>query len=92
MGIEYKLQFAAPDADSVSALMSRLPSARESLTKTHWFELATKAFDRDMPDAFVRVEPDGAYFCDKGGAGKEFLGILVARLASELGTVTATEL
>lgn len=92
MGIEYKLKFSAPDAKTVAMLLRRVPSAKEMSTPDHRFELGTKASDRDIPDATVIVEPDGAYFCDHGRAGRELLGILVARLVSEFGEVTVTEL
>jgi hypothetical protein len=45
-----------------------------------------------MPDATVQPAPYGVYFCDHGGHGREFLGVLVARLVSEFGAVTVTEL
>jgi hypothetical protein len=92
MGFEYKLRFVAPAAGAVAAILRGLPTARELSTPVHSFELRTKASDEGMPDADVRVEPDGAYFCDYGGAGQKFLGIVVARLVSEFGAVTITEL
>jgi hypothetical protein len=45
-----------------------------------------------MPDATVQVAPFGVSFCDQGGQGREFLGGVVARLVSEIGAVTVTEL
>ncbi len=91
MGFEYRLQFVAPDADSVASLLRRLPSARELTLPIHRVELRADTSDTGVPDAEVRVEPNGAYFCDYGGAGKKFLGIVVERLVSEFGTVTIAE-
>jgi hypothetical protein len=91
MGIEYRPQFIAPNADSVAALLRQLPSAQELTMPVHRFELRSETSVKGMPDAEVRVEPDGAYFCDYGGAGKRFLGIVVERFVSEFGTATIAE-
>lgn len=48
--------------------------------------------DLGMPDVTIQIESDGAYFCNHGGAGNELLGCLIARLTSEYGAVTITEL
>jgi hypothetical protein len=92
MGYEYKLQFVAPDANAAAAVLRRLPLARELSTQELSFELGAKVSDRGMPDATVKVEPDGAYFCDHSGEGRKVLGIVLARLVSEFGAVTITEL
>jgi len=55
------------------------------------FELRTDTSDKGMADAEVRVEPGGAYFCDNGGAGKMFLGIVVEHLVSEFGAVKVAD-
>jgi hypothetical protein len=45
----------------------------------------------NVPDAMVRVEPCGAYYCWYGAAGRELLGTLVARLVSRFGAVTVED-
>jgi hypothetical protein len=55
------------------------------------FELRAKP-SAGIPDAMMRVEPYGLYFCDYGGVGREILGLIVARLVSQFGPVTIAEL
>ena len=40
-----------------------------------------------MPDATVQVEDGGLYFCDHGGFGREYLGLVLARLVAAFGPV-----
>ncbi len=92
MGVEYTLRFAHPDAASVSAVLRRLPVAHELSPSGSEFELRAVGTAGAIPDATARVESYGLYFCDYGGAGREFLGLVVARLVGEFGTVTVAEL
>jgi hypothetical protein len=88
MGIEYKLQFAHSDPACIADSLRRLPMVREMSVRAGEFELRAMESTGTMPDATARVEPDGLYFCDYGGAGRQLLGILIARLVSEFGPVT----
>jgi hypothetical protein len=92
MGVEYTLRFAHPDGASVSAVLRRLPVAHELSPSGSEFELRAGRTAGAIPDATVRVEPYGLYFCDYGGAGREFLGLIVTRLVSQFGAVTVAEL
>jgi hypothetical protein len=44
-----------------------------------------------LPDAEVRIEPYGVYFCSNGGAGRERLGVLIASLVDRFGLVTIAD-
>jgi hypothetical protein len=90
MGIEYRLRFAAPDAETVAAELRRLPAAREVPAQAHRFDLGLGA--ADLPQATVQAEPGGAYFCDHcGGTGRALLGEVVARLVTAFGPVSVEE-
>jgi hypothetical protein len=91
MGMEYKLQFEFPNAESVTTVLRRLPMVREAQRTTLDFEFRVAENSGSMPDALARIEQDGLYFCDFGGMGRQFLGILVARLVSEFGPVTVAD-
>lgn len=91
-GVEYALRFASPSTAPVAAVLRRLPGARELPLPASGFELRADGSVSGMPDASVQAEPYGAYFCDHGGHGREFLGLVVARLVSEFGAVTVAEL
>lgn len=45
-----------------------------------------------MPEAFLRVEPYGVYYCSNGVLGWEYLGRVTAKLVGEFGAVTVVEL
>ena len=92
MGIDYSLRFAYPDAAAVTAALRRVPFVRELVSPAVGFEIRTVGNAGEMPDATVKVEPYGAYFCVYGGHGREMLGVVIARLVGEFGAVTITEL
>jgi hypothetical protein len=92
MGIEYRLQFNAPDAEAVAAVLRRVDAAREGPPPEYRFDLGISGSDQRWPQATVQVESDGAYFCDHCGAlGRALLGEVVARLVSAFGAVTIIE-
>ncbi len=91
MGIEYRLQFTAPDAATVVSVLQRLPMVQKVAGDEPMFELRTEQTTDTMPDAVVSLQPDGIYFCDNRGSGKQLLGVLIARLVSEFGPVTVAE-
>lgn len=88
MGIEYKLQFAHSNPAGVASVLRRLPMVREMSGHTGEFELRAMETTGTMPDATAHIEPDGLYFCDHGGSGRQFLGIVIAQLVGEFGPVT----
>ena len=92
MGIEYKLRFRFPDAQSVGDSLRRLPMAYEVAQANIDFEFRSPENLSSMPDASAHVEEDGLYFCDYGGMGRQFLGVIVARLVDRFGSVTVAEL
>lgn len=91
MGIEYKIQFAHRGAESVASVLRRLPMILEVSAVKGFVEFRAEQTRGTMPDATVSIEPDGLYFCDCGGAGKQFLGILIAHLVSEFDPVTVVD-
>jgi hypothetical protein len=91
MGIEYKMQFTHTGTESVASILRRLPMVREVPADEGKFELRAGETQGTMPDATACVEPDGLYFCDCGGAGRQLLGVVIARLVSEFGPVTVAD-
>jgi hypothetical protein len=87
MGTEYAIRFEHAGPESVNVVLRRLRMAQAT---SQGFELRATQTD-GMPDAFIRIEPNGLYYCDNGGAGKEFLGVLIARMVSEFGPVTVAD-
>ena len=90
MGIEYRLRFAASNADEVTAIVGRLPCARR-MGSSDSFELHAPGTASTGPDATFQVEPCGAYYCWHGGSGREILGLLIARLVDRFGAVTVED-
>jgi len=90
-GVEYKIRFKCPGTDAVAEALRPLPFARE-LPASEGFELRAAGSAAGMPDAWAKPEPGGLYFCDNGGAGRELLGLVVARLVRQFGVVTVAEL
>jgi hypothetical protein len=91
MGIEYKLRFSAADTEAVATVLRRLPAVREAPPPDRRFDLTVSG--REWPEATVRIESDGAYFCDHcGGSGRALLGEVLARLVSAFGAVTVDEM
>jgi hypothetical protein len=90
VGIEYTLRFPKPDGVAVADALRPLPFVR-SMPEAEEFELRAQAA-ASMPDAVMRIESYGLYFCDNGGRGREMLGVIVARLVSRFGPVTIAEL
>lgn len=90
MGIEYTIRFDAPDTASVEGVLTRLHLVAEPKPYSG-FEYRKDAASPGMPDATVRIECGGLYFCDHGGFGTEFLGCLLASLISSFGPVTVSE-
>jgi hypothetical protein len=88
MGIEYTLRFNHADEASVASVLRRLPMVRELSRKGVDFELRGPETTEGLPDASMSVQLPGLYFCDHGGAGRHFLGIVVACLVSHFGEVT----
>jgi hypothetical protein len=92
MGVEYAIRFAATDPATVAAVLHRLPMARELSPPACGFELRAADSSQRMTDASVQAEPYGLYFCDYGGHGRAFLGLVIARPVEEFGAVTVEEL
>jgi hypothetical protein len=92
MGMEYKLCFQYPDDASVNNALARMPERYQVRRSEGGFEFRSADNTGLMPDAAAHVEQFGAYFCDNGGAGREIMGIVVARLVSQFGVVTVAAL
>jgi hypothetical protein len=92
MGIEYTLRFTYPDAASVSAVLRQLPVTHEQSSSAGAFELRSAGNVGGMPDAVTCIEPYGLYYCDNGGSGREFLGLVITRLVGVFRTVTIAPL
>jgi len=93
MGIEYKLEFSLPEADVVVSVLGNLEFVRNAAEPdAMMFERRTSRDDRGMPDACVRVESYGLYYCDYGGDGRAILGQVISKLVSSFGAVTVSDL
>jgi hypothetical protein len=92
MGIEYTLRFTYPDAVSVFAVLRQLPVTHEQTSSAGTFELRSAGNAGRMPDAVTCIEPYGLYYCNYGGSGREFLGLVITRLVGVFGTVTIAPL
>lgn len=92
MGFEYRIAFAYTQRDQVVRELSRLPSAIVASADSQTIEFRMDSQRDGMPDAMASVEDYGLYFCDNGGAGRDCLGRVVARLTSCFGLVQVSEL
>jgi hypothetical protein len=89
MGIEYRIRLDPPDPSVAGRLRLQSGAAEESPGVLSFRESSPAG---SMPDAVVHVEPDGLLFCDNGGAGRKFLGIVVAIVVGNGGSATIEEL
>lgn len=90
MGIEYLIQFNPFESAEVEKIISRLAPCQEN-QKDLSFEFKKPDSSKDRPDATVKLMPEGVYFCDHGGHGREFLGRLITVMISHFGAVTIQE-
>lgn len=88
MGIEYRLRFTSPTPEEVATVLSLLP-AISGPGPDGIFEV--RVSQSEMPDATMRIERCGAYYCYYGGAGREMLGVFIERLVSRFGSVTVED-
>ena len=89
MGSEYRLRFQNADKGDVIDSLGHLQDAK--LISPEELEFRATGNSSRMPDATVKAEPGGLYFCDHGGAGRDYLGRVVAKLLSAYGSVTVQE-
>jgi len=92
MSTEYAISFDSPDLVATANELRQLPSARELTSTPSTFELRANPSAEGMPDATVQAQPYGAYFCDHGGSGQEFLGLVVTRFVQKFGCVRVDDL
>jgi hypothetical protein len=88
VGIEYRLSFSYPDKQSVEGALTRLADATLAGS---FVEFRCGAHDT-LPDASAAIEETGLYFCDHGGAGRDYLGRVIALLVAKFGDVVVAEL
>lgn len=88
MGMEYKLEFDSGDAKVMQSLCNLRSAA---LVSDDMIEFREDGSESGMPDATIRLESSGAYFCDHGGFGRSILGIVVANLVSLCDSVTVRD-
>jgi hypothetical protein len=90
MGFEYRLRFSCEDESAVLRDLVRLRGATQTGPTALEFRSADNVAGK-MPDATLQLEPGGAYFCDFGGVGSEFMGCVVSRLVARCGAVTVED-
>ena len=88
MAIEYRLRFSSSTHEEVAILLAHLPTVSGPHADGN-FEV--RVSPSEMPDAELRIEPCGAYYCYYGGKGREMLGVLIERLVSRFGPVTVED-
>jgi hypothetical protein len=91
MGIEYTIHIQDHDAEAVAVVLRRWPYLHEVVAMSGDFEMRSAPRADGMPDARLVVEPQRIYFCANDGVGRDFLGQVIARLASHFGAVTIKE-
>jgi len=90
MSDEYRLVFAHPGVRSVAECLRPLAGASVLSGPILTLEFRSGS-PLEMPDAILRPEGEGAYFCIFGGGGRAFLGQILARLVSSYGSVTVDD-
>ena len=90
MGFEYRLRFSCEDESAVLADLLRLRGATQTGPTSVEYRSPDNAAWK-MPDAMFQLDADGAYFCDFGGAGAEFMGRIVSKLVARVGAVTVED-
>ncbi len=89
MGTEYRLKFAAPDPAALMKKLRSLPLVRPSDDSN---DVVFSGAPSGMPDATFQLTPDGAYFCDFGGSGREVLGRVIAAVLGHASSIHIEEL
>jgi hypothetical protein len=92
MGFEFHISFAYQDQPTLRAKLERLPGARLVKLSEGTIELRSPQNASSMPDATINLLPEGLYFCDHGGYGREILVVVVALLSNEHCPLTLEEL
>jgi hypothetical protein len=90
MGIEYRIRFSHPDPLTIAERLRKLNNIAEDAAGVFTFH--EDSARRDMPDATAQIQSDGIYFCDNGGSGRKFLGIMLAAVVDSFGPTTIEEL
>ena len=92
MGTEYTLRFQSPSETATETELRRIPGAAVRTKPSLAIEYRREMSNIEaMPDATVQVEGGGLYFCDHGGFGREYLGLVIARLVGAFGLVQVEE-
>jgi hypothetical protein len=92
MGIEYKLRFAFSDSGQVESLLQTMPSLSRFEASLALYEFRSSQNINKMPDAFVKIESDGLYFCDNGGEGEQILEALIQKITQEFDVISIEDL
>ena len=90
MGMEYTLRFTCRDNTKLDVLLRALPNYErfDSTRQRYLFRFAENT--GKMPNAEIKIEPQGVYFCDFGSS-YALLGLLITRLTSLFGEVQMEE-
>jgi hypothetical protein len=91
MGIEYKLSFSFSDIRKIQRLLTLISSFSRFEHNVEMYEFRSSDSFGEMPNVFVKIEPDGLYLCNNGG-GKKILADLVRQVESEFGPCELEEL
>jgi hypothetical protein len=92
MGIEYKLRFAFSDSGQVESLLQTMSSLSRFEASSALYEFRSSQNIDKIPDAFVKIELDGLYFCDNGGEGELILEALVQQITQAFGALVMEDL
>jgi hypothetical protein len=92
MGIEYKLRFTFSDFGQVESLLQAMSHLSRFEAISALYEFRSPCNINKMPDAFVKIESDGLYFCDNGGEGQQILEELSQKITRRFGAVVLEDL
>jgi hypothetical protein len=67
MGIEYKLSFSFSDIRKIQRLLTLISSFSRFEHNVEMYEFRSSDSFGEMPNVFVKIEPDGLYLCNNGG-------------------------
>lgn len=92
MGYEFRIRFNNDDPERLWEALKSAPEAIERLAPRPAIEYRAPSTTGPIPDATLEAIKEGFYFCDHGGEGRRFLGMVVALLSRNQCPVTVEEL
>ncbi|NOK63349.1 MAG: hypothetical protein GFH27_549361n16 [Chloroflexi bacterium AL-W] len=92
MGFEYTIRFVYESQDKLDKLLRQCEGFTDVEPMFGGYQYRSSENQGIMPDAEVRIQDAGVYFCDYGASGARVLRDLVAQLLAEYNEVTIAKL